>query len=130
MIRDTLAEALAQLKTKFGPDTSLWRTPVVKHIFQPKNFIGAPQAGADETLTLPVYMNRGTQNHKVVFGAQGVNMCTVAPPGQSGFIAPDGTRSRHYDDQMGLYQNWGCKPEWLQPSQLDTHLESTIRLTY
>ena len=130
MIRSAFAEALAQLTAKFGTDTTQWRTPVVKHSFLPKNFIGAPQAGADETLTLPAYMNRGTQNHKVVFGAQGVSMCSVAPPGQSGFIAPDGTQSRHYSDQMALYQNWGCKPEWLEPAQVDAHLESTIRLNY
>ena len=75
-------------------------------------------------------MNRGTQNHKVVFTPQGVSMCSVAPPGQSGFIAPDGTPSRHYSDQMALYRDWGCKTEWLQPAQVDAHLESTLRLTY
>lgn len=130
MIRAALAEALAQLTTRFGADKSKWLTPAIPHSFLPKNFIGAPQAGADETLTLPTYMNRGTQNHQVVFTRQGVTMCTAAPPGQSGFIAPNGRKSPHYADQMQLYKDFGCKPEWLSAAQLDAHLESTKVLKY
>ena len=131
MIREALGEALAALTAQYGPDRSTWLTPVTPHSFLPKNFIGAPQAGLDETLTLPTFMNRGTQNDKIVFAKQGgVSMCTAAPPGQSGFIAPDGTKSRHYADQMQLYANFGCKTEWLTPGTVEAHLESTLVLTY
>jgi penicillin amidase len=77
-------------------------------------------------------MNRGTQNNKIVFAKQGggVSMCTAAPPGQSGFIAPNGTKSPHYSDQMKLYADFGCKNEWLTPREVDAHLESTTALTY
>jgi penicillin amidase len=57
-------------------------------------------------------------------------MCTAAPPGQSGFIAPNGTKSPHYADQMKLYADFGCKNEWLTPREVDAHLESTTALTY
>ncbi|MEJ8856759.1 penicillin acylase family protein [Variovorax robiniae] len=130
MIRSAMSDALAQLTTRFGADQSKWLTPVTRHTFLPKNFIGAPQAGPDETLTLPTYMNRGTQNHKAVLTKQGVTLCTVAPPGQSGFIAPDGRKSGHYADQMQLYKDFGCKPEWLTPAALDANLESTKVLKY
>ncbi|MEJ8815010.1 penicillin acylase family protein [Variovorax ureilyticus] len=130
MIRSTLAQAVNELTARYGSDPARWRTPVTKHVFLTNNFIGAPQAGAGEQLGLPSFMNRGTQNDKVVFSAGGVSMCTSAPPGQSGFIAPDGRKSAHYDDQMTLFKDFGCKSEWLTPAEVDTHLESTRQLTY
>ena len=107
-----------------------WRTPVTKHVFLTSNFIGAPQAGADEQLTLPSYMNRGTQNDKVVLGAKGVVLCTAAPPGQSGFVAPDGRKSPHYADQMALFKDFGCKSEALTPADVDRRARSTKQLSY
>ena len=130
MIRGTLAKAMADLTARYGSDTAGWRTPTVKHTFLTTNFIGAPQAGADELLGLPNYMNRGVQNDEVMFSAGTVSMCTIAPPGQSGFVAPDGRKSPHYDDQMALYKDFGCKSDWLTPAQLDQHLESSKQLNY
>ena len=130
MIRSTLAQAVAELTTRYGSDPAKWRVPVTKHVFLTNNFIGAPQAGTDELLSLPSFMNRGTQNDKVVFSAGGVSMCTSAPPGQSGFVAPDGRKSAHYDDQMTLFKDFGCKSEWLTSSDVDKHLESTRQLAY
>ena len=75
-------------------------------------------------------MNRGAQNDLVMFSGGTVSMCTVAPPGQSGFVAPDGRKSPHYDDQMALFKDFGCKSEWLTPAQLDQHLESSKQLNY
>jgi penicillin amidase len=130
MIRSALAQAVAELTTRYGSDPAKWRVPVTKHVFLTNNFIGAPQAGTDELLSLPSFMNRGTQNDKIVFSAGSVSMCTAAPPGQSGFVAPDGRKSAHYEDQMALFKNFGCKPEWLTPSEVDKHLESTKALNY
>jgi penicillin amidase len=130
VLRATLAEAMAELQKRYGSDTAKWRTPVVKHAFLTSNFIGAPQASADELLTLPSFMNRGSQNDKVVLGANGVTLCTAAPPGQSGFVAPDGRKSAHYADQMTLFKDFGCKSEALTPADVDRHVESTKRLSY
>ncbi len=114
----------------YGADQSKWLTTATKHSFPPTNFIGAPQAAADETLTLPTFMNRGTENDRVIFGGGGsVSLCTVAPPGQSGFIDPQGTKSKHYSDQLALYHDFGCKPEWLTERDVDSNLESTKVLT-
>lgn len=64
----------------------------------------------------------------VVFRNGKVTECEVAPPGESGFVAPDGTRANHYDDQMGLFENWQCKPVWFTPAEVDSHLESATAL--
>ena len=75
-------------------------------------------------------MNRGTQNHQVSFSGDGdVVMCTVAPPGQSGFVAPDGAKTVHYDDQLELFRDWKCKDEHLTAQAVQDNLESEIRLT-
>jgi penicillin amidase len=130
MIRSTLAQAVSELEARYGADPARWRTPVTRHLFLTSNFIGAPQAGADELLTLPSFMNRGSQNDKVVFATGNVSMCTAAPPGQSGFVAPDGRKSAHYADQMTLFKDFGCKSEWLTPAEVDRNVESTLQLNY
>lgn len=130
VLRSTLAEAMAVLQQRHGTDTAQWRTPVTPHVFLTRNFIGAPQANADELLTLPSYMNRGTENNKVVLGAGGAQLCTAAPPGQSGFIAPDGSKSPHYADQMALFKDFGCKPEPLTAQEVERRATSTQVLRY
>ena len=50
--------------------------------------------------------------------------------GRSASSAPDGRKSAHYDDQMALFRDFGCKSEWLTPGEVDKHLESTRQLTY
>ncbi|EMY36265.1 penicillin amidase, partial [Arthrobacter crystallopoietes BAB-32] len=128
LLLDTYAEALETLEAKHGGDRSQWQAPTSYHSFDHKNFIGVPQADPDEALTGPHYMNRGTQNDLVALSDEGAQMCTVAPPGQSGFIAPDGTKSPHYADQLQMYADFECKTENLYPDQLDANLESVQEL--
>ena len=106
-----LRQALDVLAREQGPDMARWRDRVVPHEFNSHNFVGVPQAGEDEFLRLPVYMNRGSENNLVSLSAAGVRSFDVTPPGQSGFVAPDGTRSPHYDDQLGLFEAFELKPE-------------------
>lgn len=130
MVLQALTDTVNALTEKFGPDMSKWLTPVTDHQFQPNNFMGSPQAGADELLRLPTFMNRGTQNHTVTMSQSSVKLCTVAPPGQSGFVAPSGAKSKHYDDQMGLFKRFDCKPEWLTANEVEANLESSKKLAY
>ncbi|WP_309071944.1 penicillin acylase family protein, partial [Arthrobacter sp.] len=128
VLLDSYRQALTQLTAEQGADRSAWSVPTPQHEFSYKNFIGVPQANPDENLTGPAYMNRGAQNHIVsLFGSE-ASMCTVAPPGQSGFIAPDGTKSEHYADQLQMYADFECKTENLYPQQLEANLESTTVL--
>ena len=130
MIRAALTDAVNQLTARYGADMNLWLTPVVPHRFATVNFLGYPQAAASEVIDLPTYMNRGTENDTVTFTTAGqASLCTSAPPGQSGFVAPNGTRAKHYDDQLALYKAFKCKSEWLTQTAVDLHLESTKALT-
>lgn len=129
MIREALTEAVQGLTTKFGSDQSTWLTPVVPQRFSPVNFLGVPQASADEGLVLPIYLNIGTEDHHVTFRGGNVTLCTVAAPGQSGFIAPSGEKSPHYQDQLELFTAMGCKQEKLTQKEVDADASSTVVLT-
>lgn len=130
VVRAALADAVKELSARHGPDMARWTTPLVRHRFANTNAIGVPWAGGDEQPEVSPYMNRGTLNYRVVLRPGAVEMCSVAAPGQSGFVDPQGRRAKHYGDQLALFQNFGCKPERLTRAQLDADLESTRTLRY
>lgn len=122
---------MTDLTAEFGSDQSTWLSPSgSSHRFSNVNFLGVPQAGSDEVLELEASMNRGTQNHMVTFSDNDTAMCSVTPPGQSGFIAPDGTKSPHYQDQLDLYRDFECKPERMSEAEVNADLQSEVTLEY
>jgi penicillin amidase len=123
-----LRNALDNLAAERGPGMAGWRDKVVPHEFNSRNFVGVPQAGEDEFLRLPVYMNRGSENNLLVLSADGVRSFDVTPPGQSGFVTPDGTRSPHYDDQLALFGAFGLKPQAFTRSEVMAAAASRITL--
>ncbi len=129
LIRDTLAAALDKLAKAQGPDMAKWSAPTVPQVFFASNFMGVPQAGADEEARTRIAQNRGTENNRVVFAEGGVTAVEVVAPGQSGFVAPDGTRSPHYQDQLELYEDEGHKPVWFDAGDVDANLESKTVLS-
>lgn len=131
VVRDALTDAVGQLKSRFGADMSQWRTATRAHVFSAENFLGIPQADAGEQRSFRPAQNRGTENHRVTFDSAGnIEICDVAPPGQSGFVAPSGTASPHYQDQLGLYEGFGCKPQWIRKADVDAHAKSEKTLIY
>lgn len=125
LLRETLAAALDQLERTQGPEPAKWSLPTVPQVFFANNFMGVPQAAAGEERRTRIAQNRGTENNRVVFGSDGrVQAVEVVAPGQSGFIAPDGSRSPHYEDQLGLYEDEGHKPVWFDAADVDANLES------
>ncbi|MBP7000422.1 MAG: penicillin acylase family protein [Amaricoccus sp.] len=107
-----LEKTRAALTEQFGSaDVAEWRLPLDQHVFDTKNYLGVPQAGAGEGLAIGTAMNRGTENDMIRFADGKVSFCAVTPPGQSGFVAPDGTKSPHYQDQLQLYADFGCRPQ-------------------
>lgn len=119
-------EALAQ--EYGGDDVAMWLAPLDPHVFETKNYLGIPQAGPDEGFAIGTAMNRGTENDMIRFHDGEVTFCAVTPPGQSGFIAPDGTKSPHYEDQLQLYADFGCR---LQPFyQEDVESSAVDRKTF
>ena len=55
----------------------------------------------------------------VVLDEAGIRASDVTPPGQSGFVAPDGTRSAQYDNQLPLFQAFELKPEAFDRSEVE-----------
>jgi penicillin G amidase len=129
VLADTYLQAVEHLEAEHGTDPDDWEAPMAQHTFSHQNFIGVDQAGQDERFTALNYMNRGTENNMVHLDDNEAEMCTVAPPGQSGFIAPDGTRSEHYSDQLEMYGDFECKDEHLTRRAVDRDAESTTILT-
>ena len=125
-----LITAVADLEKKFGAEISAWRLPVAPVVFGSNNFLKIPQAAKSETMSLPSGMNRGTENNMIVFGKDGIVAYEVTPPGQSGFIAPDGTKSPHYDDQLTMYGNFKKKRIWLLEKDVEAHKTSEVVLNY
>lgn len=121
-----LDKAADRLSENFGSDDiDDWRIDVREHVFLTDNYLGIPQANADEVLAIGTEMNRGTENNRVTFNNGEVEFCAVSPPGQSGFINLKGEKSPHYDDQLTLYNDFGCR---IQPhSKEDVDLDTTSR---
>jgi penicillin G amidase len=125
VLMDTYLEAMAELRADPGGDLATWTTPVSHMLYSHRNFVGVPQAGPDEDILGPQYMNRGTANHMAVLGKGAKRLCIVSPPGQSGFIAPDGTKSAHYADQLDLFAEFECRNEELTRRAVDRATEDT-----
>jgi len=102
--------------------------PVRTHDFSVETFGGVPINSPSEAMVIDTYMNRGTSNHQVIFYPDGVEYLDVLPPGQSGFIGPNGVRSPHYDDQLDLYANFEYKQGWLKPEQVEKNQSAVIKL--
>lgn len=125
-----LDEALATLQKAYGQDPATWRIPAPPMVFAPKNFLGAPQADDKAVLSYPATQNRGTENNMTVFDGKGVRAVDVVAPGQSGFVAPDGTASVHTRDQFDLYNQFGSKRVWFTDAEVRANARSVETLRY
>ena len=125
VIVDTYLEAVAKLRTEKGSNTASWTAPTARMAFSYKNFLGVPQASPEEQIVGAPYMNRGSENNMAVLGGGRNRLCLAAPPGQSGFVAPDGTRSPHYSDQLKMFNDFECRDEHLSRAQVNAATKST-----
>ena len=86
LTRDALKEAM-----KGGPAALAWKEPLI-------DFAG--DVGKARSMR-----GRGTYQMVVEMTPQGPRAMTLAAPGQS-----ERVESKHYKDQMGLFESWGYKP--------------------
>ncbi|MGL4724283.1 MAG: penicillin acylase family protein [Scandinavium sp.] len=128
VVLNALDESWKTLSQRYGADMTQWKTPAMHLTFRANNFFGVPQALPEEARHQAEYQNRGTENDMIVFSPEekpgSVLAWDVVAPGQSGFIAPDGTPAKHYNDQLSLYQTFGRKPLWLNAEEVKQHSES------
>lgn len=124
-IRAALEATHATLAKQFGEDMTKWRTPtgIIRYNF--KNFRGIPQTLPEQELDTAVAMNRGTENNMIVFTKNGVEAWETVPPGQSGFIAPDGSTPATYNDQLAEYSGLSRKRVWFSEEEVNAHTVST-----
>lgn len=125
VLRETLDAAAKQLRKTYGDNVDDWRVPVAGNVFGTKNFLGIPQTTPDRQLETKPFANRGTENNLMVFKAPGENIAwEVTAPGQSGFIAPDGTTGPHYADQLKMFEDFKRHRTWLSTDEVSRHKES------
>lgn len=127
VVARALRDALSLLNVDSASVASA-RLPVARRPFSHKNFLGIPQAGESETLFAPIEQNRGTENNMTVMRPGAIEGWEVTPPGQSGFIAPDGSRSPHYADQFDMYQRFDRKRMWFYQADVEAHAVSEVVL--
>lgn len=130
LVATALASAWHDVTARRGGDPAIWAVPARPHVFATANYAGVPQSAAGDALRLPVFMNRGTENDRIVFHRGRVNYCDVTPPGESSFVAPGGARSAHFADQLSLYAAFACKRQWLDPRDVVRHTVRTYSLRY
>jgi len=130
VLRQVLSESFDTLTQTRGAEPLNWTEKPVEHVFRTVNYAGIPDAPESMTLSIKAAMNRGTENNYIVFGPFGVQACDVTPPGQSGYLAPDGTPSPHYRDQLPLYAGFECKSQWLKQEDVEAHAKTVRSLKF
>ncbi len=98
VFRESFREAVAALEDEYGPNVDEWRADVAVDDLENVVLFGMP-VGVGDAGEMP-FMNRGTENHFVRIGDEVVCAENVLPPGNSGYVSPDGESDPHYDDQL------------------------------
>lgn len=109
VLSQSFAESVEALSRDYGTDMAKWSIAPAPMTWKPYNFRGVPQASEDSIVSLSAYMNRGSENNFFISRDGKFEAYDVIPPGQSGFVAADGTASVHSQDQMQLYSSFGTK---------------------
>lgn len=132
VIIDAFRDAVASLSAEFGDDVSAWRRNAAVDTLSNLALFGMP-IGVGDAGDMP-FMNRGTENHFVrLDGAPGTahhaehrrfTAENVLPPGQSGYVTPDGTRDEHYADQLEMFLSFEYKDLLFTRSQVATEQNS------
>lgn len=127
VVRSALESAVTALSSQYGTDLAQWLTPAAKHSFSKINALGVPWATEDQTASL--YQNRGTAGYRVVLGKSGAQMCSLMAPGQSGFVSANLQKSKHYADQIPLFEQSSCKQDAVGATQVKARQESSKTLS-
>jgi len=130
VIESALRDSVLQLLEQKGQSLTDLQLPVAPRPFLTSNFLGVPQAGTNELLTAPIEQNRGTENNMIVMQRDAIVGYEVTPPGQNGFIGPDGVRGEHYDDQFEMYHRFGKKRMWFYKYDVEANKRSEELLHY
>ena len=73
-------------------------------------------------------MNRGSESNFYVVGDKGIVARDAYGPGQSGFISAEGSRGKHFADQLEMFEAFETKPLPLSKEKVDEMTEQVIEL--
>lgn len=116
---------MAGLKSKYSGVMTSWLEKDVAQPFFNTNTNRIPITSPSIKFTVPLYANRGVINLETGYGLDGrtVRAAYVDPPGESGFISPNGTwqDNPHFADQLQLYRNMSLTPVYLDEADVKKH---------
>lgn len=133
-VADVIEASLQGALSSYGVSDELMlaelRLPVANRPYSFQNFLGIPQAAESEQLATPIEQNRGTENNMIVMQPNKIVAWEVTPPGQNGFVSPDGEKTEHYDDQLEMYHQFEKKRVWFYPEDVEANKKSVTMLSY
>lgn len=118
--------AVSELREQYDGDPSTWRSDARIEEFDNMALFGMPIGVT--TAGEMAWVNRGTENHVVRLGDD-PEAENVLPPGNDGYVAPDGSTGDHYDDQLRLFRDFEYKPLLFGDGEVSAATESTQTLT-
>lgn len=130
LVLEALEKAVVHLQKLQGAQPAQWRAPAVSMLFAARNAIGVPWSDPAYEHRVTPYLNTGSARFQYVMDPSGVRMCSIMPPGQSGFINPKGQADPHYSDQLDMFASFKCKRDAISASDIDSASETTQTLHY
>lgn len=114
--------AVTELDEEYDGEPSTWRRSVRIEEFDNMALFGMP-TGVTQTGEM-AWVNRGTENHFVKLSDDPIAE-NILPPGNDGYVAPDGSTTDDYADQLGLFKDF----EYKQLLYSDSAVTAATRLT-
>ncbi|MFD1562658.1 penicillin acylase family protein [Haloarchaeobius amylolyticus] len=118
--------AVSELSETYDGAPSSWRKDARIADLNNMALFGMP-IGVSDAGDMP-WVDRGTENHIVRLSDE-PKAENVLPPGNDGYVAPDGTTGEHYDDQLQLFIDFEYKQLLFADEDVDAATESTQELT-
>jgi penicillin amidase len=119
--------AVSELADQYDGDPSTWRKEAALQTFNNLSLFGMPIGVTSAADT--ARMNRGTENH-IVRLSEDPKAENILPPGNDGYVAPDGTTADHYEDQVEMFENFEYKQLLFTDADVDAATQSTMTLSY
>lgn len=113
--------AVDELKREYGTAPGQWRKSARIEELDNLALFGMP-IGVGDAGDMP-WLNRGTENHFVRLGDD-PKAQNVLPPGNDGYVAPDGTTADHYDDQLEMFVDFEYKSLLFSDGEVESATEA------
>ena len=117
--------AVSELSDTYDGDPSSWRMDARIADLNNMALFGMP-IGVSDAGDMP-WVNRGTENH-IVRLSDDPKAENILPPGNDGYVAPDGTTGEHYNDQLQLFIDFEYKQLLFTDEDVEAATESTREL--